>query len=106
MRHQVGDTRHLLTHVLLVSTLAPRGLWKQPAGRGMSKHAQSITRAHQAHAGAGMLQAKHCEEALGGSDNTAPSQGPEGYLFTAIPSSAPHVFLISRAVPQAQFGPG
>lgn len=27
-----------------------------------------------------MLQAKHCEEALGGSDNTAPSQGPEGYL--------------------------
>lgn len=72
----------------------------------MSKHAQSITRTHQAHAGAGMLQAKHCEEALGGSDNMAPSQGPKGYLNAMIPSSAPHVFLINRALPQAQFGPG
>lgn len=25
MSHQVGDSRHLLTHVRLVSTLAPRG---------------------------------------------------------------------------------
>lgn len=40
----------------------------------MSKHAQSITRTHQAQAGGGMLQAKHSEEALGGSDNRAPSQ--------------------------------
>lgn len=53
-----------------------------------------------------MLQAKHCEEALGGSDNMAPSQGPKGYLNAMIPSSAPHVFLINRALPQAQFGPG
>lgn len=102
----MGDTRHPLTHVLLVSTLAPRGFEKQPAGRGMSKHAQSITRIHRAHADGGMLQVKHSEEALGGSDNTAPLQGPEGYLLAAIPSPAPHVFLISRAFPQARIGPG
>lgn len=72
----------------------------------MSKHAQSITRIHQAHADGGMLQVKHSEEALGGSDNTAPSQGPEGYLLATIPSPTPHVFLISRAFPQASVGPG
>ncbi len=82
------------------------GLWKQPAGRGMSKHAQSITRTHQAHADGGMLQVKHSEEALGGSDNMAPSLGPEGYLLATIPSPAPHVFLISSAFPQARVGPG
>lgn len=72
----------------------------------MSKHAQSITRTHQAHADGGMLQVKHSEEALGGSDNMAPSQGPEGYLLTMMSSPAPHVFLISRAFPQARVGPG
>lgn len=51
-----------------------------------------------------MLQVKHSEEALGGSDNTAPSQGPEGYLLATIPSSAPHVFSISRAFPKAPVG--
>lgn len=60
----------------------------------MSKHAQSITRTHQAHADGGMPQVKHSEEALGGSDNTAPSQGPEGYRSAMVPSSAPHVFSI------------
>lgn len=81
------------------------GLWKQPAGRGMSKHALSIRRTHQVHADGGMLEVKHNEEALGGSDNTALSQDPEGYL-TTIPSSAPHVLSISRAFPQACVGWG
>lgn len=81
------------------------GALKQPAGRGMSKQPQSITRTHQAPADGGMLQVKHSEEALGGSDNMAPSRGPEGYLLATIPSTAPHVFSISRAFPQARVGP-
>lgn len=53
-----------------------------------------------------MLQAKHSEEALGGSDNMAPGRVPEGCLLTVVPSSAPHVFPIIRAFPQAQFSQG
>lgn len=70
------------------------------------QNTQAITGAHQAHAGGGMLQAEHSEEALGGSDNTAPCRVPEGCLSTVGPSSAPHVFPIIRAFPQAQFSQG
>lgn len=82
------------------------GLWKQPAHRGMSKHVLSIMRTHQAHADGGMLEVKHSEVALGGSDNMGSSQSPKGYLLTMIPSSGSHVFLLTKAFPQAQVGPG
>lgn len=71
-----GRHQTLLTHVLLVSTLAPQGLWKQPAGRGMSKHTQSIRGTHQVHADDGMLEVQHSEEAPGGFDNSTLSQDP------------------------------
>lgn len=96
---EVGDTRHPLTHVLLVSTLAPRGFERQPAGRGMSKHAQSITSIHRAHSDSGMLRVKDGEEALGVSDNTAPSRGPEAYLLAMTPSPGSTCVLNEQSFP-------
>lgn len=54
-----------------------------------------------------MLQVKHSEEALGGSDNMAPSPGPEGYLLDhgAFPSST-CVLNKQGFFPQARLGPG
>lgn len=100
-RHQTPiDTR---TTVFYFGTL---GVWRQPAAPGMWKHAQSITRTHQTHADGGMLEVKHSEEALGGFDNTTPSRSPGGFLLATVPSSTPHVFLISKTFPTALRRPG
>lgn len=98
-RDKGGRHRTRLTHVVLASTLAPRGfessLLTEECQNTRSREEELIRFTL-------MVECwKHGEEALGGFDNTALSKDPQGYLCTAIPSAALHVFLITWAFPQA-----
>lgn len=95
----MGDTGHLLTHVLLVSTLAPRGFESGPlVEECKNRHSQKqeLIKLTLALECCKPNTARKPREAL---ITQAPAQDPEGYLLTVHPSSAPHVFLIRRVLP-------
>jgi hypothetical protein len=56
---KLGDTRYLLTHVLLVSTLGLQGFECYLLMVVCQNKRRSITGAYQAHAAGGMLRPKH-----------------------------------------------